>query len=120
MESTRLSAAPYPLCVRQRPLLPAVRECACAKSFAKDICRSSESRPPMRDCVSAAAAQGMGSFDETHPLSLHMLGMHGSAYANYAMQARRFAWPRRMDARAHRHGCRRVRRSGTHGTLRGY
>jgi len=31
--------------------------------------------------------QGLGAFDETHPNSLHMLGMHGSAYANYAMQA---------------------------------
>lgn len=30
--------------------------------------------------------QGMGGFDEVSPLSLHMLGMHGSAYANYAMQ----------------------------------
>jgi acetolactate synthase I/II/III large subunit len=29
----------------------------------------------------------MGAFDETDPRSLHMLGMHGSAYANYAMQA---------------------------------
>jgi acetolactate synthase I/II/III large subunit len=30
--------------------------------------------------------QGLGGFDETHPLSLHMLGMHGSAYANWAIQ----------------------------------
>jgi acetolactate synthase-1/2/3 large subunit len=30
---------------------------------------------------------GMGAYDETQPNSLHMLGMHGSAYANYAMQA---------------------------------
>lgn len=30
--------------------------------------------------------QGLGAFDETSPLSLHMLGMHGSAYANMAMQ----------------------------------
>ena len=30
--------------------------------------------------------QGLGGFDETSPLSLHMLGMHGSAYANWAMQ----------------------------------
>ena len=30
--------------------------------------------------------QGMGAFDELHPLSLHMLGMHGSAYANLAIQ----------------------------------
>ncbi|KAG9015092.1 Acetolactate synthase, mitochondrial [Tulasnella sp. JGI-2019a] len=29
---------------------------------------------------------GLGSFDETDPKSLHMLGMHGSAYANLAMQ----------------------------------
>jgi acetolactate synthase-1/2/3 large subunit len=29
---------------------------------------------------------GIGSFDTTHPLSLHMLGMHGMAYANYAVE----------------------------------
>jgi acetolactate synthase-1/2/3 large subunit len=29
---------------------------------------------------------GLGAFDETNPLSLYMLGMHGSAYANYAVQ----------------------------------
>ncbi len=29
---------------------------------------------------------GLGAFDEHNPLSLHMLGMHGSAYANYAVQ----------------------------------
>ncbi len=28
---------------------------------------------------------GLGGFPETHPLSLKMLGMHGSAYANYAI-----------------------------------
>ena len=30
--------------------------------------------------------QGLGAFDERSDLSLHMLGMHGSAYANLAMQ----------------------------------
>ncbi|KAG0050407.1 Acetolactate synthase, mitochondrial [Gryganskiella cystojenkinii] len=30
--------------------------------------------------------QGLGAFDEMDPRSLHMLGMHGSAYANLAMQ----------------------------------
>ena len=30
--------------------------------------------------------QAMGAFDELDPRSLHMLGMHGSAYANLAMQ----------------------------------
>ncbi|KAG8879889.1 Acetolactate synthase, mitochondrial [Tulasnella sp. 331] len=29
---------------------------------------------------------GLGAFDEMDPKSLHMLGMHGSAYANLAMQ----------------------------------
>lgn len=29
---------------------------------------------------------GKGSFPETHPLSLGMFGMHGSRYANYAVQ----------------------------------
>lgn len=28
---------------------------------------------------------GLGSFDEHHPLSVGMLGMHGSAYANFAV-----------------------------------
>ncbi|KAJ7686507.1 acetolactate synthase [Mycena rosella] len=30
--------------------------------------------------------QGLGAFNETDPRSLHMLGMHGSAYANLSMQ----------------------------------
>merc|ERR1719379_2531757 len=29
---------------------------------------------------------GMGIFDERNPLSMHMLGMHGAAYANFAIQ----------------------------------
>jgi len=29
---------------------------------------------------------GLGAFDENDPLSLHMLGMHGAAYANWAMR----------------------------------
>jgi acetolactate synthase-1/2/3 large subunit len=29
---------------------------------------------------------GLGAFDEHNPLALYMLGMHGSAYANYAVQ----------------------------------
>jgi acetolactate synthase-1/2/3 large subunit len=29
---------------------------------------------------------GLGAFPETHRLALHMLGMHGTAYANYAVQ----------------------------------
>jgi acetolactate synthase-1/2/3 large subunit len=29
---------------------------------------------------------GIGAFDTTDPLSLHMLGMHGTAYANYSVE----------------------------------
>ena len=29
---------------------------------------------------------GIGAVDTTHPLCLHMLGMHGTAYANYAVE----------------------------------
>ncbi|MDB5327483.1 MAG: acetolactate synthase [Phycisphaerales bacterium] len=29
---------------------------------------------------------GLGAFDEMNPRTLHMLGMHGSVYANYAVQ----------------------------------
>jgi len=29
---------------------------------------------------------GLGAFDTTDPLSLHMLGMHGAAHANYAVE----------------------------------
>jgi acetolactate synthase-1/2/3 large subunit len=33
----------------------------------------------------ATTLMGLGSFDTTHPLALHMLGMHGLASANYAV-----------------------------------
>ncbi len=29
---------------------------------------------------------GLGGFDTTHPLALHLLGMHGTAHANYAVE----------------------------------
>ncbi len=46
----------------------------------------------LRQCAAKAnipvttTLQGLGAFDEDSPLSLHMLGMHGSAYANWAMR----------------------------------
>ena len=40
-----------------------------------------------RACIPVTTTlQGLGGFDEEDPKSLHMLGMHGSAYANMAMQ----------------------------------
>ncbi len=34
----------------------------------------------------ATTLMGLGASDTTHPLSLHMLGMHGTASANYAVE----------------------------------
>ena len=34
----------------------------------------------------ATSLQGLGAFDETDPKALHMLGLHGSGYANTAIQ----------------------------------
>src|SRR5690606_41333765 len=33
----------------------------------------------------ATTLMGLGCFDSTHPLALHLLGMHGLASANYAV-----------------------------------
>ncbi|CAE7290671.1 ILV2 [Symbiodinium pilosum] len=41
---------------------------------------------PLAPCHLHAKCHGMGIFDEREPLSLHMLGMHGAAYANFAIQ----------------------------------
>ena len=37
------------------------------------------------NCPVTTTLLGLGAFDERHPLSLHMLGMHGSVYSNYAV-----------------------------------
>ena len=37
------------------------------------------------DMPVALTLMGLGAFPETHPLCLHMLGMHGTFYANYAV-----------------------------------
>jgi acetolactate synthase-1/2/3 large subunit len=34
----------------------------------------------------ATTLMGLGASDTSHPLSLHMLGMHGTAFANYAVE----------------------------------
>lgn len=54
---------------------------------------SSNASSELRDLVSktnipiTTTLMGLGCFPETHPLSLGMLGMHGTAYANYAVSA---------------------------------
>ncbi len=39
------------------------------------------------DAPTTTTILGLGAFDETDPLSLKFLGMHGAAYANYSIQA---------------------------------
>jgi len=39
----------------------------------------------MTDTPVTTTLKGLGAFPETHPLSLGMLGMHGTAYSNYAI-----------------------------------
>jgi acetolactate synthase I/II/III large subunit len=52
----------------------------------------SDATQVLRQCAEKAnipvttTLQGLGAFDEHSPLSLDMLGMHGSAYANWAMR----------------------------------
>lgn len=54
---------------------------------------SSDASSELRDLAFKAnipvttTLMGLGTFPETHPLSLGMLGMHGTAYANYAISA---------------------------------
>ena len=54
---------------------------------------SSNASSEMRDLVLktnipvTTTLMGLGIFPETHPLSLGMLGMHGTPYANYAISA---------------------------------
>ena len=53
---------------------------------------NSNSTKSMRHFASAhgipvtTTLMGLGASDTTHPLSLHMLGMHGMAFANYAVE----------------------------------
>ncbi|KAJ2896220.1 Acetolactate synthase catalytic subunit [Zalerion maritima] len=61
--------------------------------YAGQGCVMSENGPEMLRALSEKCSipvtttlQGLGAFDELNERSLHMLGMHGSAYANLSMQ----------------------------------
>ncbi|MCE7949736.1 MAG: biosynthetic-type acetolactate synthase large subunit [Xanthomonadales bacterium PRO7] len=53
---------------------------------------SAQAAPALRGFVDTfgipvvTTLMGLGAIDTTHPLALHMLGMHGTAYANYAVE----------------------------------
>ena len=48
--------------------------------------RSSSSWRTKINAPVTTTLMGVGCFPEDHPLSLGMLGMHGTKYANYAIQ----------------------------------
>jgi len=53
------------------------------------ISNSTEELHALAECIMAPVTttlMGMGAFPSAHPLSLGMLGMHGTRYANYAIQ----------------------------------
>ena len=67
-----------------------VRELAAKASIPVRCDGGGKARQHITECVwwvqVATTIHGMGVFDEEDPLSLHMLGMHGSAYGNLAIQ----------------------------------
>ena len=63
----------------KKPIIIAGKGCNTSSNILKQI--SEKYKIPVTTTL-----HGMGSFDETLPLSLKMLGMHGSAYANFAVQ----------------------------------
>ncbi len=95
--------------VRVEPNLPGyhVRELAASSEIARAAAMINRAQRPVfyvgqgailagahelvRQCATQAnvpvttTLQGCGVFDESSPLALHMLGMHGSAYANWAV-----------------------------------
>ena len=53
------------------------------------ISNATEELHALAECIMAPVTttlMGMGAFPSAHPLSLGMLGMHGTRYANYAIQ----------------------------------
>ena len=68
----------------------------------------------------ASTLMGLGGFDTKHPLSLHMLGMHGTASANYAVDdCDLLIVDRRALRRSRRRSAGQVRAEGeTHPALR--
>ena len=64
----------------QRPIIIAGQGAVDCHELVRELSAAS-------NCPVTTTLHGMGVFDERDPLSLHMLGMHGSVYGNYAVQA---------------------------------
>ncbi len=118
-------------CSRTSELRRVLRDAGASRSARSSTraAASSTAAPPTR-CASSPQAfgipvvttlMGIGAVDTTHPLSLRMLGMHGAAFANYAVDdcdfliARRLALrrPRRRRAREVRAATRSASRTST-------
>jgi acetolactate synthase-1/2/3 large subunit len=64
----------------KRPIIIAGNGCLHCPDELKELAEKA-------NCPVTTTLHGMGAFDELHPLSMQMLGMHGAAYANLAVQA---------------------------------
>ncbi|MDJ0676801.1 MAG: biosynthetic-type acetolactate synthase large subunit [Calothrix sp. MO_167.B42] len=76
----QINAAIDLICVSRRPLMY-VGGGAIVSSAHKQIKELAE----LFNIPTTTTLMGIGAFDENHPLSLGMLGMHGTAYANFAV-----------------------------------
>ena len=75
------------LCLRNRMLvLVLVTLMAAGGVIKSDAARELRRFATTYNIPVVTTLHGLGAFDTTHPLSLHMLGMHGTAFANYAVE----------------------------------
>ncbi len=80
IDNSQVKAAAALIANAQRPVILAGQGCMIARAD-KELMHLAETL----DCPVASTLLGKGVFPENHPLSLGMLGMHGTAYANKAM-----------------------------------
>ena len=75
-----------------RQIIAAIRRSKRPVLYVGGGCINSDASDALRKFVDrtgipvAMTVMGLGTFPGDHPLSLHMLGMHGTAYANFAVK----------------------------------
>lgn len=79
--SKQISKAAAAITKSQKPVLYVGGGVICANASEELRAFAKKANLPV-----AMTLMGLGSYDQTEPESLDMLGMHGSAYANYAVQ----------------------------------
>jgi acetolactate synthase-1/2/3 large subunit len=76
----QINAAIQLICSSRRPLLYVG-----GGAIASGACQELQELAELFHIPVTTTLMGLGAFDENHPLSLKMLGMHGTAYANFAV-----------------------------------